>query len=209
MSKKRKLSKQETIRLEKFEQLSENLRNDGYEQKNLILKGAVKINLLSILITLPFAIPFIYFFCILNPDVNLDNSSIYKWLIILITVLCIPLHELIHGLFWGIFSKNHFKSVSFGYIASSMTPYCSCSEALKKWQYVVGALMPTIILGFILGVISFFCGNRSFLFIAIVMIFAGGGDIFIVFKILFYKTTKKEALFFDHPTELGLVVFER
>lgn len=63
-------------------------------------------------------------------------------------VLCLTiLHELIHGITWGIFAKNHFHSIDFGIIWSSFAPYCTCSEPLKKWQYLLGTAMPTLVLG--------------------------------------------------------------
>jgi hypothetical protein len=41
------------------------------------------------------------------------------------------------------------------------------------------------------------------------MIFGGGGDFLIILKMLLYRSGGKEAVFYDHPTECGFVVFEK
>jgi hypothetical protein len=41
------------------------------------------------------------------------------------------------------------------------------------------------------------------------MVLSAGGDILIVLKLLLWKSTAAEKRFVDHPTQAGLVVFER
>lgn len=63
------------------------------------------------------------------------------------TLMLTVVHELIHGITWGIFAEKHFQSINFGVIWKMLTLYCHCSVPLKKWQYVLGAAMPTLVLG--------------------------------------------------------------
>ena len=37
----------------------------------------------------------------------------------------------------------------------------------------------------------------------------GGGDFLIILKILLYRSGKKETVYYDHPYECGVVVFEK
>jgi len=61
----------------------------------------------------------------------------------------IVVHELIHGLVWGIYAPSRFKSISFGVIWKMLTPYCHCSEPMKVKNYMKGALAPLVVLGII------------------------------------------------------------
>ena len=116
---------------------------------------------------------------------------------------------LIHGLFWAIYAKNHLKSIEFGFMISSLTPYCCCKDMLTKSQYIVGGIMPTVLLGIVPAVISIFTGSLFWFIMGELMILAGGGDLTILLKLLRYKSKKEEILYMDHPYECGLVVFER
>lgn len=42
-----------------------------------------------------------------------------------------------------------------------------------------------------------------------IMVLGGGGDFLIVLKMLLHKTKGKNALYYDHPYECGVVVFEK
>ena len=101
-------------------------------------------------------------------------------------IILIVVHELIHGITWAVFAKNHFRSIDFGVIWKMITPYCTCSEPLKKWQYITGGAMPTLILGGGLTAVAAACSSFPLLFLAVIMIFGGGGDIFIILKMLMF-----------------------
>lgn len=109
----------------------------------------------------------------------------------------------------GCFCKKGRKAISFGFIPQYLTPYCTCNEPLKKGEYITGALMPTLLLGFLPAAGASVTGSAVLFCISAVMIFAGGGDLTIVLKLLRYKTESSEALYLDHPYQAGLVVFLR
>ena len=132
-----------------------------------------------------------------------------KYIFFVIFIILVIVHELIHGVTWEIFTKNRFKSIGFGVIWKMLTPYCTCSEPLKKKQYIIGGLMPTLILGFGLAVVSIFFKQSVLFILSQLMILAGGGDFLIVLKMLFYRCKSREVLYYDHPYELGVVVFEK
>ena len=125
------------------------------------------------------------------------------------TLMLTVVHELIHGITWGIFAEKHFQSINFGVIWKMLTPYCHCSVPLKKWQYVLGAAMPTLVLGAGLGVVAMMTGNLVCLYLAEFMALGGGGDFLIIMKILRYHSDKEDQVYYDHPYECGVVVFEK
>lgn len=202
----RTLTPQEQQRKEHFDQLCEVMRADGYHKQDLTV-GVVSANVMGLLMALPFCVVTIWLYF------NVKQEGEYllqlNWIFLPLFVAFIVLHEAIHGLTWGVFAKNHFKSIKFGVIWSALTPYCTCEEPLKRWQYLLGGLMPTLILGFgMLAAAIAFHSDLLFL-LSECMILGGGGDFLIVLKLLLYRARGKKVLFYDHPYECGLVVFEQ
>jgi hypothetical protein len=161
--------------------------------------GIVKANILAIVVMLPFMLLFAWIYSIVNRSVefSLDENSIWivLWGFFAIMIVLFVLHELIHGLTWGIFSKSHFKSIEFGVIWKMLTPYCYCSEPLKKWQYLLGSAMPTLLLGFGLAVISAVWNSIFLLCLSEFMMIGGGGDFLIILKMLLYHAGGKDTVY--------------
>jgi len=91
---------------------------------------------------LPFiALTFLFYY-----NVNgFDLRGISLGFVVVAFLLPLPiLHKLIHGVTWGFFAKIHFHSIDFGFIWSSFSPYCTCSEPLEKWKYLLGTVMPAL-----------------------------------------------------------------
>lgn len=199
----RNFTKKEMQRKAVFENICTDMENKGYQRKNLII-SAEKISNISILIMLPFVIAMLI---IHKVGINKYEISIFRFFIFVF--ICLILHELIHGLVWGIYAKHRFHSINFGMIWSSLIPYCTCSEPLNKKHYIIGTLMPTIIVGFVLCGIAIFMNDFTLFIVAEYMIFGGGGDFYIVWKLLSYCDKHKEIVCVDHPYEIGLYIFEK
>lgn len=204
----RKLTKKELERKELFEQTCLKLEQEGYRSKHLTI-GVVKANILAILVMMPFVLFFCWLYTIVNLEIDTTISPTQSIVVLPILIFLIVAHEAIHGITWGIFAKNHFKSIEFGVIWKMLTPYCTCKDVLKKWQYMLGSAMPTIILGGILALISIFLNNYILFLVSLLMVLSGGGDFMIILMIIFHKATGNDVLYCDHPYELGVVVFER
>ena len=52
-------------------------------------------------------------------------------------------------------------------------------------------------------------GNLVCLYLAEFMTLGGGGDFLIIMKILQYHSDKEDQVYYDHPYECGVVVFEK
>ena len=205
-TKERKLSKAELKRKEEFEQLTEKLVAEG-SRPNHITIGVVEANVLALVIGLPFIIPLFVAFIAVGHTYDLEYWTMLAVFAIFIVLTVV--HELIHGITWAHFAENGWKSISFGIIMEYLTPYFSCNQPMKKHQIIIGSLMPTIVLGFIPGIVAVISGSEVLLAVAILMIFGGGGGFLVTYKLLRFKSEAKDVLFIDHPYELGTAVFER
>ena len=68
--------------------------------------------------------------------------------------------------------------------------------------------MPCLILGIIPSIIGIVTANGWLFVLGFIMISAAGGDLLII-KELLQTNLKEDALIQDHPTKIGLVVFEK
>ena len=208
----RTLSKAEQKRKEQFDIKVEELAKEGYEKSDLTI-GVVKANILAVIIAIPVIILMVVIYLAVNPPQSMLggrlNLAFAPLIIFPSFILLTVLHELIHGATWAIFAKEHFKSISFGVIWAMLTPYCTCNELLKKWQYIIGAIMPTIFVGFLPAVFAILYHNPTLLFISMIMVAGGGGDAIIAAKLLMYRPKSIECMYMDHPYECGMVVFEK
>ena len=116
---------------------------------------------------------------------------------------------MIHGACWVTFSPGRFKDIEFGVLKPTFSPYCTCLVPLKKGQYIVGVMMPGLLLGVIPFVVSIIIANPFMLLIADTMIAAATGDMMILGKIIGYRSSASEVMYMDHPTEAGGVIFEK
>ena len=204
----RKLTEKEVNRRDNFEKFKSEMQQKGYKMKNIII-NTQQAKPLCLLIMLPFmALAFWIYYNVNGFDLDCLSLGFVVALIVLISCLTI-LHELIHGITWGLFAKKHFHSIDFGIIWSSFSPYCTCSNPLKKWQYLLGVAMPTLVLGGGVAVVAVMANQLLLFFLAEYMILSGGGDFLIILKSVLYHADKKESVYCDHPYECGFVVFEK
>lgn len=205
---KRKLTEKELIRKDCFEKLNSEMQQKGYKTKHITF-NTQQAKPLCLLIMLPFMALAFWIYDNVN-GVDLDCLSLGFVIALLVLILCLAvLHELIHGIVWSLFAKNHFHSIDFGIIWSSFSPYCACSNPMKRWQYLLGVAMPTLVLGGGVSVVAVMTNQLLLFFLAEYMILWGGGDFLIILKSMLYHTDKQESVYCDHPYECGFVVFEK
>lgn len=206
--KERKLTPLELKRKAYFETKSQELAQEGYIKRDLTITP-LAANILGVAIMLPILVIFEGLFLFFNQSLRLRAPLSIYLLFIGSFLILIVAHEAIHGLTWSIFTKDHWKSIEFGFIPTMLMPYCTCNAPLNKAQYIAGALMPTIVFGIIPSAIGIISGNSFFFYLGLIMTLCGGGDILITFKLLFLKGAKKSSIYMDHPYECGMVAFER
>ena len=207
--KNRKLTAAEQRRFTAYEAISEDFAEKGYRRTELTV-GIVKANIFAILLGIPVVIIGLALFFLVNWRKDFTRFSGKQMLIFVIAIfLLIVVHELIHGITWSVFTEHHFGDIEFGFMKEYLTPYCTCKCPLSKGKYIIGALMPLIILGIIPMAAGIIMGSMLLLLIGIVMVLSAGGDILIVINIMKYKTRSEDVLYLDHPTQAGGVIFEK
>ncbi|MCR5794450.1 MAG: DUF3267 domain-containing protein [Solobacterium sp.] len=204
----RKLTKAETRRLEALHETEKRMEGQGYRETLLTIDMG-KANAFALFLLIPLFVTGFGAYYLIHRTLGL--GSIHNGMLFFAAglLILIVVHELIHGVTWAIHSENHFRDIEFGFMVSAMAPYCTCASPLKKSHYVTGALMPLILLGIIPTVVSLIIGSPVMLLLGLFLIDGAAGDILIVDKLMKYKTDAAEILYLDHPTEAGLVVFER
>ena len=203
---KKILSEKEQRRLENFEKISGEMEQQGYVRQNLTI-NITKANILSIFLMMIVFVTGCVLYYLFNHRVEFSDFNALSFLVYFIILVVI--HEMIHGACWVIFSPGRFKDIEFGVMKPSFCPYCTCLVPLKKWQYMVGVMMPGLILGVIPFVFSVIFANPFGLFMASAMIAIAAGDLMIFRKIAKYNSKEKEVVYMDHPTDAGGVIFER
>ena len=123
---------------------------------------------------------------------------------ILLFVIGIVLHELIHGLTWLPFIKGNFKNIRFGIMWKYFTPYCHCKVPLKVKHYIIGAMMPAIILDVIPTIIAFFTGSIMFFYLGVNFIVAASGDFLITYML---RSEDGNSYVLDHDSLPGCTVY--
>lgn len=164
--------------------------------------SAAKANAQALYFILPIlAVSLIPYFLIHGaPGMSIGTISLLPAFLIGIVV-----HELIHGLCWGLFAKSGFKSIRFGVIWSALTPYCHCKEALTIRQYRIGGLMPTVVLGFIPVIYAWITGNNFALIFGTLLTIGGSGDFIILWMMRKLPADLKVK---DHPSKCGFYLPE-
>lgn len=137
---------------------------------------------------------------------NQDYGGLAYFSVILsIVIIGIIIHELIHGLCWGIFAKQGFKSIKFGVKWEFLTAYCHCKEPLQIKHYIFGALMPGIILGLLPTIYAIVIGNIYLFIFGCFFTLAAGGDLLMVFLL---RDQSKDTFVQDHPSEVGCYIYK-
>jgi len=127
-------------------------------------------------------------------------------LFFLVSLVAIVIHELIHALFFGLFSQGGFSSIRFGIDHKTFSPYCHPTGYMKVWVYRLGALGPLVILGIVPTLVSFFNGNIGYMFFGYLFSIAAGGDI-----ISAWLTRHLSAgdIIKDHSSKLGFYIISK
>ena len=208
MKDNRELTEKEQKRIERLKVIEEELKKEGYEKTDLTV-SILKANILALVTAAPFVIFFFVLFILRGDNKWFDYETITENVIVLVAfIISIPIHELIHGITFSLFSKNGWKDIDFGVVWSSLTPYCTCATPVSKKGYYLSILMPCIILGIIPSIIAVITGYYSILLYGLIMILAAGGDLLIAW-LIFKNKTKNECIYLDHPTDCGVLKFEK
>lgn len=117
----------------------------------------------------------------------------------------IVIHELIHGFFMAIFSKDGIKSVKFGIMKQSFILYAHCKEPLLAKNMLIVSLAPFVFLGLIPTIYAFISGSLIVWFIGFSMTVGAVGDFIYAYLIL---KTGLGKMILDNDTEVGFKIID-
>lgn len=198
-----KLTPKQLLRQQAMEQLISDFIAKGYTAQTKAI-SMTKANLYALVTGGPLALVLFIVYITKWKGGSLGLAELGLFFIGMFAL--IVLHELVHGVTWGAFCKNKWKSIRFGIMVEMLTPYCHCMEPLTPSQYIIGALMPLVITGLIPYVISYLTGNFFLMVLSMMLIIGAGGDISAMLMLL---REKNIALLLDHPTLCGCVIFRK
>jgi len=202
------LTEKELARLDRLNKITEDLTKQGYVRKDKII-SVLFANVMAIVLSMPFIILFGVWFLSHNDSTSREFYAPSFFLVFVGIIILTVVHEGIHGLTWGLFAPSKFKAIEFGFMVKQLTPYCTCGEPLKKAQYILGGFMPFLVLGILPCIVAVYINSVYLLILGMAMIMGAGGDLTIILKMLFYKSSSSDVIILDHPTECGFIIFER
>ena len=200
------MTEAEIRRTKNLGRLSGELEAQGWHATELTIpmeEVGTKGLLFGIVMCLPFLVAWLVFHGLSAPQL---------WQVFAICagyVVLIPVHEGVHGLTWALCNPQHFKAVEFGFMREYLTPYCTSVEPMDRTAYLAGSLMPLLVLGFAPAVVGIAFGNGVTFVLGLLMVLGASGDMLVAVQLVQHGKGAGEMLCVDHPSECGLVVFER
>lgn len=107
--------------------------NEQEYEKELKIINIEKASTMGLMIMIPVFLLFGGVYILVNgnplPEIFSSSLDIIKFLLgsfilLVVFIAGAGLHELIHGITWSIFLENVFKSIKFGVLWKTLTPYC-------------------------------------------------------------------------------------
>ena len=92
----------------------------------------------------------------------------------------IIVHEAIHVATWMIAGRLPYSTMKFGFQWKTITPYAHCTTPISKRAYVIGTVMPAVVLGIVPFTASLYIGNGWLLLFGVLFTFAAIGDFLII-----------------------------
>ena len=170
-----------------------------------LLKANIFAVAIMIVAAIVLIVPFFLIWGGRKPTMELIGSP-PQWAIVAMTsIVGIVLHELMHGITWAFYAPSGWKSISFGFLWKMLTPYCHCDEPMHISGYMMGAMMPCVVLGIIPSIVAMFIGNLPLLAWGVFFISAAAGDIWMTW--LLTKENPK-SMVLDHPSEAGFYIID-
>jgi hypothetical protein len=116
-------------------------------------------------------------------------NLIAKFIVFLILLsVNIVLHEFIHGITLNVFCNGKWKdNIAMGIWWGKLTPYCICLKPLPLVPFLIGGMMPCIVLGVALYALSLFFGAGILMIIGLANIVFSSGDVAIAIQVIRYK----------------------
>jgi hypothetical protein len=131
---------------------------------------------------------------------------LYPFLMLLVFVAGAVVHELLHGLTWALFCQHGVKSIKYGVHWRYLTPYCHCQEMLPLRPYILGGIMPGLVMGLLPALGGMATGNLLLFLFGLFFSIAASGDLLVLWML---RRARATDLVQDHPEKIGCFVYSR
>lgn len=137
----------------------------------------VFLNIGSIILFMVCFIPII----LLKKDFNINID----FNLVVLMVLWMALHELLHGIGFGIFKGVDKKNIKYGIQLESGIFYCMCKQKISKANILVSLMFPFTFIGVVTLVLGLVFNNSSLIILSLINIAGAIGDLAMFISILF------------------------
>lgn len=193
------------------------MNKEQYQQTELTVTAA-EANKQALVFVLPILVLYMVPYLLLWPEqmswMSIESfvrehgvrTLFYPFLMLLVFIAGAAVHELLHGLTWAIFCKHGVKSIKYGVHWSYLTPYCHCEEVLPLRPYILGGIMPGLVMGLLPALAGMATGNLLLFLFGLFFTVAASGDLLVLWMLRYAKATD---LVQDHPEKVGCVVYRK
>jgi hypothetical protein len=129
-----------------------------------------------------------------------DESLIWVPVLLGALVAGVVAHEALHAIGFMI-GGAAWEDIKFG--VKMMNPYAHCKVPLRASAYRLAITLPGIVLGVLPGLIGIITGMGLVNLFGAIMLSAALGDALILWLL---RDTPRDALVYDHPSEIGCEV---
>lgn len=156
--------------------------------------------LLNILAIILFVIVCFFVLLIEHNDSYVITSDINLFIYM---VLWLMLHEVLHGIGFGIFKNVSISNITFGMALEKGVFYCMCKQAIDKKVILTSLLFPVTIIGLITLIIGMIVNSYVLVLLSILNITGSIGDIVMI--IYFLKVGRVRYLDLDDCTSFTVL----
>lgn len=190
------------------------VENEKYEQIELSMTAA-EANVRALVFIVPLLLLYGAAYLLVWPEqfssqnlgalvrTHRDLLLISPALMLVVFVLGAVVHELLHGLTWAIFCKNGLQSIRYGVYWKMLTPYCHCKEVLPLKHYIIGGMMPGLVMGLLPALAGIAMGHFLLFLFGLFFSMAAAGDLLILWML---RHRHASDLVQDHPDKIGCFV---
>ena len=135
---------------------------------------------------------------IIDFDIIVFLVLVFVWLIV---------HELLHGLGFGIFKEVKIKNLTFGMFLEKGIFYVMCKQNVGRRVILTSLCFPVVIIGIVTLIIGMYINSFMLVYLSIINIVASIGDIVMI---IYFIKAPKDIIYLDldDPTSFTVVSSE-
>jgi hypothetical protein len=165
-----------------------------------------RANVVSMIIVIPWIIISVGLYGAVYgfPDSAESLLDVPFWLLAILFLAGIVVHEGIHGLTWKLFATADSAEVEYGVMWKQMTPYAHIKGKSQCWAYRLGTVMPAVLMGILPFLIGLILARPLVYGFGVFFTLAAVGDFMILWTL---RGVPRDALVEDHPSRAGAFVY--